>query len=158
MIYFVRCSATGLVKIGYADDPWSRLKKMQSDSPGVLTMLGMEEGGLAREAQYHLKFASCRERGEWFRPDGRLAKKLSTLTPPERPRKRKALGGALGRWLLNNDLSIVDFGRKVGVTHSTISRICSGAKKPSPSLMERIALATGGAVQPNDWFDLDVAA
>jgi transcriptional regulator with XRE-family HTH domain len=158
MIYFVRCSSTGLVKIGFANDPWARLSKIRSDSPGELTLLGIEEGGVDREAELHAEFASCRERGEWFRPDDRLSKRLAALSPPERPRRRKPLGGALGRWLMEHDLGIADFGKRVGVTHSTISRICSGTKMPSPALMERIAVATDGAVQPNDWFDLEAAA
>ncbi len=59
----------------------------------------------------------------------------------------------LADYLSQHGMDDVAFGAKVGRDRSTIFRIKSGTHKPSPDLMEKIALATGGLVQPNDFFD-----
>jgi hypothetical protein len=59
----------------------------------------------------------------------------------------------LNDYLMHQGLDDLAFGAKVGRDRSTIFRIRTGTHKPSPDLMEKIALATGGQVQPNDYFD-----
>lgn len=153
MIYFVRCSATGLVKIGYAANPWLRLSKMQSDNAGTLDIIALEEGDISREQALHHRFASERVRGEWFRFSPELQVHVQRLPKVVRPVRRKQLGGVLGKWLAENSLTSMEFATQLGLVPSTISRICSGERRPGWALMRRIQLATGGAVQPNDWFD-----
>jgi transcriptional regulator with XRE-family HTH domain len=46
---------------------------------------------------------------------------------------------------------------KVGVGRSMISRVRRGKRLPSYQLMQAIAEATGGAVRPDDFFDLPPA-
>lgn len=55
-------------------------------------------------------------------------------------------------WLKANKVSQAALAAKVGITQVTISRICKGGY-PGAETMYRIALATGGDVQPNDFFD-----
>lgn len=59
----------------------------------------------------------------------------------------------LSDYLKRAELSDEDFAARCGVDRTTILRIRANKHKPSPGLMERIALETGGAVQPNDYFD-----
>lgn len=49
------------------------------------------------------------------------------------------------------------FGRKIGCSQSQVSRIKRGVSKPSLGLIERIALATGGAVRANDFMALPLS-
>jgi transcriptional regulator with XRE-family HTH domain len=46
-----------------------------------------------------------------------------------------------------------DFAKRCDCDRTTILRIRTGQTKPTPTLMERIAVVTGGQVQPNDYFD-----
>lgn len=46
------------------------------------------------------------------------------------------------------------FAEQIGVTPISLSRYFSGVRKPSAEIMERIHRATGGAVTPNDFFNL----
>ena len=58
----------------------------------------------------------------------------------------------LKRWLEKNKMSQNAFSKSVGRDPSVINRICSGETKPEWSTMERILLATAGAVKPNDFL------
>lgn len=86
-VYFIRCKATGFVKIGISRNPWKRLSKMQSDCPGELEILGCEPGGVVRECELHLRFAAERVRGEWFRASSDLLAYARSLPVPASPRK-----------------------------------------------------------------------
>jgi hypothetical protein len=68
MIYFVQADRVGLIKIGFAEDPESRLRELQVGSPVRLRLLRAEEGGREREAALHRRFAHARSHGEWFFP------------------------------------------------------------------------------------------
>lgn len=87
-VYYIHAPESGLVKIGFAENPRSRLGKMQVDSPTRLVLLAVEEGGLAVEAERHARFAAYRSRGEWFDHCGELADYIDTLTPYERPARK----------------------------------------------------------------------
>ena len=63
--YFIG-SDGGPVKIGYSVDVAGRFKSIQSCSPVPLRLLATVGGGEAREAAYHIQFASARLHGEWF--------------------------------------------------------------------------------------------
>lgn len=68
-VYFIQANApTGLVKIGCAAHPSDRVRSLQTGSPALLTLLGTEPGGAARERELHQQFADSRAHGEWFRP------------------------------------------------------------------------------------------
>jgi len=69
MIYFIQDQTTLLIKIGFTDgDPLNRLAALQTGNPSGLVLLHTLPGGKTAEADLHARFASARERGEWFRP------------------------------------------------------------------------------------------
>lgn len=45
----------------------------------------------------------------------------------------------------------------IGVSEVAIHRYISGTRIPRPETMAKIVAATGGAVQPNDFFDTEAA-
>jgi hypothetical protein len=70
VIYFIQDETLNLIKIGFtdADDATPRLRALQTGNPSVLVLLITMLGSKEIEAQLHTRFASARERGEWFRP------------------------------------------------------------------------------------------
>lgn len=56
-------------------------------------------------------------------------------------------------FLRQEDLSFAEFARKINVqSRMTVVRYCRGTRIPTPEVMERIGLATAGAVTPNDFY------
>ncbi len=68
MIYFIK-SSTGLIKIGTTANVAARLAALRTASPASLSLIGVMDGGAKTEHALHVRFAECRDRGEWFRPD-----------------------------------------------------------------------------------------
>jgi hypothetical protein len=147
-VYYVHAPETGLVNIGFAKDPFSRLGKMQVDSPSRLILLAVEDGGAAVEAERHARFAGLRTRGEWFRFEGELSDFVGQL-PPYIREPRKAIQGALGAWLRRNGHTLTSFAELVGTTETTLSRICAGKQFPRRQVMLRIVEATDWEVDAN---------
>jgi transcriptional regulator with XRE-family HTH domain len=54
----------------------------------------------------------------------------------------------------NQEMDDAKFAALVGCDRSTIYRIRENGQTPTRKLMKRIALATDGAVQPNDFYGL----
>lgn len=59
----------------------------------------------------------------------------------------------LSAWMIREGVSDQQLAEKVGRDRTTVLRIRQGTHKPSPELMEAIALVTDGAVRPDDYFD-----
>lgn len=59
----------------------------------------------------------------------------------------------LRKWLIQNGCSQGELARRVGVSQSAIARYAAGVRCPRPRVMDAIARATGGAVQPSDLVD-----
>jgi hypothetical protein len=91
-VYFIRCAATGMVKIGVSDDPRARLSSLQTGSSQPLDLVAEMPGDERYEAAIHSAFADCRCKGEWFVERGRLAQFIALLpaysTEQPRPRRR----------------------------------------------------------------------
>ncbi len=68
MIYFIKNIANGQIKIGFAENPNTRLANLQTGSTDKLVLIKSIEGDLAVEAQLHRQFAVHRLHGEWFTP------------------------------------------------------------------------------------------
>lgn len=64
----------------------------------------------------------------------------------------------LSDYLSEREIQRNDFARSVGVSPGWITSLCDGSKQPSLELAEKIALATGGAVMPNDFIDFTAPA
>jgi hypothetical protein len=157
-VYFIRAEGSGLVKIGFAVDPWIRLNKLKTDCPWPVVMAAIIEGGVDREREMHDRFAALRSRGEWFRDEGALSAYIAENATEPRLRKQKALGGVLGRWLSENHRTLESFAQEIGTNKSSVSGFCNGRSIPRRRLMLAIYEATDGAVQPNDFYGIESAA
>jgi hypothetical protein len=83
LVYFLRDTLTGLVKVGHSLRPRRRRAGLQTGSGGGLELLGAVPGDRDRERALHARFACYRERGEWFRPDGDFLAQLWGLLAAE---------------------------------------------------------------------------
>lgn len=80
MIYYIACTATNRLKIGYTNgEPEVRLKQLQTGSAADLLLMACHDGGLDDERHIHAMFAHQRIRGEWFEMSEDLFKHLSTV-------------------------------------------------------------------------------
>lgn len=132
-VYFIRCTASGLIKIGLSENPWKRLSKMQSDSPGQLEMLGVVGGDIVTEAELHDRFSASRLRGEWFNPTDDLVAFVQDLPAPVGER-RKTYDPAT---------SPTRLAAAVGIGKGHASNILSGKRDPGFDLALRIFAVTG---------------
>jgi hypothetical protein len=66
MIYIIRNSHNGLVKIGKADNPQQRLSALQTGNDSLLAIEAIGRGSYALETHLHWRLAKYRRRGEWF--------------------------------------------------------------------------------------------
>ena len=64
--YLIQCEVTGLIKIGFAADPWGRMMNMQTGCPTPLRLLGTLPGGAMTERRLHRCHSASLVRGEWF--------------------------------------------------------------------------------------------
>ena len=64
----------------------------------------------------------------------------------------------LSTYLNGENLSAADFARRINVSRSAVGRWMNGERVPSSEVMRRIRDATGGVVQPNDFFTDEAAA
>lgn len=71
-VYLIQPVHGGLVKIGSAYSPTSRLDEIQRMSPVPLQVVATIPGGYAVETELHQRFADDRSHGEWFRPSEEL--------------------------------------------------------------------------------------
>lgn len=116
-VYFIKCSLTGLVKIGTAKQVAQRLAELQTGSPGQLVLIAEIEGDRAEEMRLHAQFHSLRERGEWFRYDGALRDYIEDLKQPKKdaptapadPRNGDLIGSGALRFIKENGKKIVQY-------------------------------------------------
>lgn len=79
LVYFIKGLESGNIKIGYAGNPDSRRKGLQTGSSEELSLLKTIDGGAALEAELKSRFAHLKIRGEWFRPEADLINFIDTL-------------------------------------------------------------------------------
>lgn len=65
-IYVITAEGSPIVKIGKADDPEQRVKRLQTGSPAKLTVAWTVQAKPELELLLHERFADYRESGEWF--------------------------------------------------------------------------------------------
>lgn len=61
----------------------------------------------------------------------------------------------LKRWRKDNGLTLDDAAALFGVRRLAVYRWEAGSRFPEKDNIEAVFTATRGAVEPNDWFDLD---
>ena len=65
-IYFIG-PEQGMVKIGFTNDLGTRLKRLQCGSPVPLRVIAaISDQPQSLEREYHVRFKSARQHGEWF--------------------------------------------------------------------------------------------
>lgn len=62
----------------------------------------------------------------------------------------------LSDYLDNQSITAAAFGRTIGLSEASMSRILAGRQVPRSAILARIAQATAGQVTPNDFHDIDV--
>ena len=67
MIYFIKMDQTDIVKIGYAHDPFKRLKSLQTGNPFKLSIFYTMDGDCRLEKDIHDLFLDYKMYGEWFK-------------------------------------------------------------------------------------------
>lgn len=78
MIYFIQDSRTLEIKIGFTEqNVLVRLATLQTGTASKLEVLACVPGEVTDETALHVKFASDRVSGEWFRPSPALLRHLA---------------------------------------------------------------------------------
>lgn len=67
------------VKIGRADNPFRRLKELQTGSAGLLRVVCLIPGGKEMEYGLHKYFSYLNKRGEWFTTDEKMLKFIDMM-------------------------------------------------------------------------------
>lgn len=67
MIYLIRDTKNGLIKIGKADNVARRLAQLQTGNASPLFLVAVGPGGYELEKHLHLRLKGLRVRGEWFK-------------------------------------------------------------------------------------------
>jgi hypothetical protein len=58
-------------------------------------------------------------------------------------------------YLTASGITVGEFADISEIDHKSIYKYRAGQRTPSPAMMRRISIATEGAVQPNDWINLN---
>lgn len=78
-VYFIECKKDEVVKIGYSQDPFNRLRHISRGAGPPLTMRYIRPGTRTCERILHKKFAEYRFDGEWFEVRGSLKEYIDRL-------------------------------------------------------------------------------
>lgn len=122
-VYFARCAALGVLKIGWSQDPAHRLEQLRCGIPHPLEMITARAGSKADEKALHHRYRDLRVSGEWFRYAPRLqllvwrTLKKNGPTPWPAPLKRTKEEAALDRLVSNGKASYVPWTEPVEHHH-----------------------------------------
>ncbi|MFL6210227.1 MAG: GIY-YIG nuclease family protein [Pyrinomonadaceae bacterium] len=83
MIYFVQSGINGPIKIGYAIEPWKRIKQLQTGNHEMLAFLKAIPGDKKRETEIHKLLSPHKKQGEWYHPTNEVLEFIKTLDEPE---------------------------------------------------------------------------
>lgn len=72
MVYAMRCTTCGIIKIGISGDYRQRRVELEKRTGHTLDVLGIEIGPIEAEAALHRHFRRHRIEGEWYRPDDQI--------------------------------------------------------------------------------------
>lgn len=150
-VYFIECSATRRIKIGWAIDAENRLTALQTGAPSKLQLLSKVRGTKSDEREMHQQFAATRIIGEWFEPTQELLEFISQATDrPEAPARTLSPESIDLLWDISpEDLrkwGEVIFGkswkaplaRELGVGRRTIIRWAAGKNQPIKATKEML--------------------
>jgi hypothetical protein len=157
-IYFVQARDDGPIKIGTTrSHPKKRLSHIQTGCPWPITLLGVIEGDVCREKEFHATLAPYRTNGEWFSPHAivkdAIAQAIETgKTPifdmPWAPR----YSHPLHLWLCKNRIRAIEFAARIGVTTSLITSWYREDAWIGKEVAQAIYRETNGEITPNDFL------
>lgn len=147
MIYFVRDTSSGLVKIGFSEKPWGRFSKIQADCPTELELACVVHGDRAREDELHCQFAHLRVRGEWFHQGAAISEFLlaAERVPflARKPKRRARPASPLISYMAVHDLTDAGLAVLVGLSTAQMCRIRNGKSKPRLAAAMNLERVTG---------------
>lgn len=79
IVYFIQCTASRNIKIGWTTNVQSRMKHMQSNSGSQLELLGYFPATDTDESSLHNEFKSFHVNGEWFCETPEILTKIELL-------------------------------------------------------------------------------
>lgn len=143
-VYVVRNETSGLLKIGYTNDPSRRLVMLRTSSADPLTLVGTIAGTPDDEKALHGLLRSWRVAREWFQPCAAMGPLLTALTPPPvKGRTLKPNGNPIREYRLNNGIQQQTLAALFGISKGDLSRWESG-KRAIPILKcSAVSKATG---------------
>jgi len=161
-VYFIQAGEDGPIKIGFARDVGRRIANMRVANPAPLKLRANIPGDARDERAFHARFANLRVRGEWFRPSDELLCFIAAMPAPDSASKRRGrpshlVGTPLSDWMAANGIDDDALAAALEIDRSTVSRFRRGKHRPSAKTIEKIAVLTNGAVQPNSFFGLPPA-
>lgn len=59
----------------------------------------------------------------------------------------------LKEFLNSKKISIEDFAQEMGLSYAAVRQYVNAGRVPTPKIMRKIINITGGAVQPNDFYE-----
>jgi len=83
MVYFVQYGSNGPIKMGYAIEPWRRVKQLQTASHEELVLLRSIPGSRKRESEIKKHLIVHRKRGEWYEPASEVLGFIKSLDEAE---------------------------------------------------------------------------
>lgn len=147
-LYIVRAGVTDIVKIGCSRNVAQRLQSMQPHHYEDLVLLRTIEGDRTNERWLQHRFADRHIAREWYRfhPD-MMTVKIGTMELP--PRHDGELRHPLRCWLFQRGESVNAFSARVGIQKGYVSAIMNGIHIAPVGIMDKITVATGGAITAN---------
>lgn len=148
IVYFIRCNAGGLIKIGYTTDLPARVASLGHANAVGVSLLASADGGVVAESRLHTMFREYRVRGEWFRPSAPLLDFIANV--------REA-----GRLPFGRDIEAADaafratYGDESAVFRATVAAAIKARLAPFSHITQK-ALAQGVGVtrhSVNNWVN-----
>jgi hypothetical protein len=149
MIYFVK--ANDRVKIGYAEDPSSRIPSIQTSSPYKLEVLLIIDGSIEVERELHKRFQKYRITGEWFKYDDRLEAFVVKNMDKDRKFEFGFIVGDFSefeqvlRLRKRHSITLSELGEKLNITAQSVKEIQDREKMGTVSInvLRNVAEALG---------------
>lgn len=119
-IYFIQEGPDGAIKIGWGADPVSRLRAFQVGNSAVLKLLGSIPAFPDEEIGWHVRFAACQKRSEWFYPTAELLAAINAALGAEPvkpaecvPAQGRVTGADVYAWMRSEGMEVHELARKL---------------------------------------------
>lgn len=150
-VYFLRCTGTGLIKIGAAQDVAGRLATLQIGSASRLEWLADFSAYAEVEHLIHERFKALRVQGEWFKPGEELVRFIGDRGWEQmdiekwrpRPFEGSCVRDQLRAAIRDDGRSIPEIAAQAWIDPRVIRRLLAPRPKITLQMAEQIASALG---------------